>query len=174
MSIIGNKTINYAIYDRTDGWAKPVTETTSYKRPSLGMLTGTIEGGGINGEIELPALAQLEAMEFEIDLKKTNEDAITLFAPGSHKIEIRWANDAIDSATGKVMVGGNKEIIIYVPMSFDMGKVEKNETNDAKLKGQILYYQYIQGGVSLIEIDRLNNIFKINGVDYAASIRDAL
>ena len=72
------------------------------------------------------------------------------------------------------MVGGNKEIIIYVPMSLDMGKVEKNETNDAKLKGQILYYQYIQGGVSLIEIDRLNNIFKINGVDYAASIRDAL
>lgn len=172
--ILGNKSITYSVYDRTDGWPKPVGETTSYKRPSLEFLSDTLSGAGILGEIDMPTLSQLAAMEVELSLKKTNEDAIALFAPGTHELEIRWINDAIDTAGAKVIRSVNKDIIKCVPMSMDLGKVETNATNDASLKAQVLYFQYLQAGVTMVEIDRLNNVFKIGGVDYMAELRDAL
>ncbi len=172
--IIGNKTIQYAIYDRTNGRPEFVMDTSSYKRPPLEMLTDTQKGAGIMGELDLPTLGQLGSMESELVYKKTNKKSVEMFAPKMHEIEVRWVSDALDSSNGSVKTEAHKEIIKYIPKKFELGDIEANTANEATLTIEIYYYQYIVNGEALIEIDKLNNVLKFLGVDYTSSIRQAL
>lgn len=174
MSKISTKTIQYSVYDRTGGSAKFVEDTTSYTRPEIAMMTDGISGSGIMGEIDMPTLGQLDSMEVEVVLNKTNERAIEMFAPGAHTMETRWVTNVLDTATGSSTVQANKEIIKYLPKSLSLGDIENNETNEATLTGEVLTYQYIINGKTVIKIDKLNNVFSVNGKDYSLAIRAAL
>ena len=174
MPVLGNKTIQYSIFDRTNGRPEYVCDTQSYKRPSLEMLTDTVKGSGIMGEIDLPTIGQLGSMEAEIAFKKSNKKAIELFAQKSHHLEVRWASDMLNSSDGTMKVEAHKEIIKCIPKKLDLGSVETNTSNEGTITVEILYYQYIINGESVIEIDKLNNVFKVNGVDYNEQVRQAL
>lgn len=169
-----NKTIQYAIYNRKNGKADFITDTSSLKRPSIEAMTDTIKGAGIMGEIDLPTMGQLSAMEYEITFKNANKKAIELFGQETQHIEVRWVTDVLDTTTSKVTVKANKDIIKGVPKKIDLGSIEGNSNNEATLPLEILYFKHIQDGETLIEIDKLNNVFIINGVDYMAKIREAL
>lgn len=171
---IATKTIQYSIYDKTDGKTTFVEDTTSYTRPELAMLTDGVSGSGIMGEIDMPTQGQLDSMEVEVVLNKTNARVIEMFAPGAHKMEARWVTNVLNSATGKSAIQANKEIITYLPKTLAMGEVVNNETNEATLTGEVLTYQYIIDGKEVIKIDKLNNVFKVNGKDYSSAIRKAL
>lgn len=174
MSKIGTKTIQYSIYDRTNGKATFVEDTSSYTRPEIAMMSDGLTGSGIMGEIDLPTLGQLDSMEIEMNLNKTNERAIAMFAPGAHTVEVRWATNVLNTATGSSSVQANKEIVKYLPKTLGLGDIENNETNEGNLVGEVLTYQYIINGKTVIKIDKLNNVFIINGKDYSAAIRSAL
>lgn len=174
MSVIANKTINYSIYNKTSGKPVYIDDTKTYKRPSIEHLTDTLGGNGVMGEIDLPTITQLASMEGEIGLNKSNKKALELFSQMVHTLEIRWINDNLNSQVGKIQTDAHKEIIKVIPKKLDLGQIEKNSTNEITLTYEIVAYNYIQNGESMIEIDKLNNVFKILGVDYAASIREAL
>lgn len=171
---LSNKTIQYSIYNRSEGKAKLITDSASVKRPSIENMTETIKGSGIMGEIDFPTLLQIAAMEYEISFKNASKEAIELFAQKTQHLEIRWATDYLDTSTSKVSLRANKDIIQGVPKKIDLGSIETNAGNEATLPLEILYFKHIQDGETLIEIDKLNNVFIINGVDYAAPLREAL
>lgn len=171
---IATKTIQYSVYDKTNGGSKYVGDTATYTRPDIEMQTDGFTGAGIMGEIDFPTLGQLAAMEGELGFNKTNEQMVNLFAPGSHTIEVRWVTNVINSATGAVEVQGNKEIITFLPKSISLGDIEPNETNESSMTYEILAYQYLINGKSVMKIDKLNNVFIIGGKDYSAKIRDLL
>lgn len=171
---ISTKTIQYSVYDKTKGSAKYVEDTTTYTRPEIAMMSDGVSGAGIMGEIDMPTLAQLDSMEMELALNKTNERAIEMFAPGAHLMEVRWVTNVLDSSTGASKVQANKDIVKYLPKSLGLGDVENNETNEGTLAGEVISFQHIIDGKTVIHIDKLNNVFKINGKDYAAEIRKAL
>lgn len=175
MGKIATKTVQYAIYDKTNSKKSVyVDDTQSYTRPSIEMLSDEITGAGIMGEIDIPALGAIASMEGEITLNKTNEKAIALFTPTAHKIEIRWVTNVLDSKTGTSTTQANKEIITMLPKNLELGDIETNETNEGTLTFECLTYEYIVDGKSKIKIDKLNNVFIINGTDYSKKLRDAL
>lgn len=174
MSKISTKTIQYKIYDRTSGSAVFVEDTTSYTRPEIPMMTDGISGSGIMGEIDMPTLGQLDSMEIEVALNKTNERAVAMFAPGAHTMETRWVTNVLDTSTGSSKIQANKEIIKYLPKTLSLGDIENNETNEGTLTGEVLTYQHIIDGKTVIKIDKLNNVFIVNGKDYSSEIRSAL
>jgi P2 family phage contractile tail tube protein len=180
-----NKTVQYSIYEITESedvggvkgsavGLKRILDTTSVKRPSIETLTETISGAGIAGELDIPTTGQIGAMEYEISYNRTNKDAVRLFGQGIKHLEVRWVTDVLDSETGKINLCSNKEIIKAIPKKFDLGSVENNAANEATVALEITYYKYIQNGETLIEIDKLNNVIIINGVDYTKEIRKAL
>lgn len=172
--LMGNKTVQYAIYDRTNGRPDFICDTSSYKRPSIEMLTDSVKGAGIMGEIDLPTPGQIGPLEMEIAFKNSNKKAIDLFSQKSHDLEIRWATDVLDSSNGSVKISAKKDIIKCIPKKLDLGNIETNASNEGSLAAEIIYFQHIIDGESVIEIDKLNNVFKINGVDYSSTIRQAL
>lgn len=171
---IRNKTIQYSVYNRDGSKPKYVGDTNSYTRPSIENLTDTIAGAGLMGEVDLPAIGQLASMECELAFNKTNTEFVELAAPKAHKIEVRWVTDIVDSANSSIGIEANKEIMTVIPKSAELGDIEGNSTNEASITFEVLYYQYIIAGKSVLEIDKLNNVYKVNGVDYSAKIRNAL
>ena len=171
---MSNKTIQYSIYNRKEGKAKFIADTSSVKRPSIENMTETIKGAGIMGEIDFPTLLQLAAMEYEISFKNASKEAIELFGQETQHLEVRWATDYLDTSTAKVSIRACKDIIRGVPKKLELGTIETNAGNEATLPLEILYFKNIQDGEVLIEIDKLNNVFIINGVDYAKQLREAL
>lgn len=174
MSKLSTKTIQYSIYDRTSGVARYVDDTASYTRPDIEMMSDTIKGAGIMGEIDLPTLGAISAMSIEMSLNKTNKSAIELFSPGVHTIETRWVNNVMDASTGETGVQANKEIMKILPKTLGLGDIEANETNEGTFGAEVLTYEYIVDGKSILKIDKLNNVFIVNGKDYSKALRSAL
>lgn len=172
--IYGNKTVQYAVYNRKSGTAKFVQDTTTVKRPSLEYLSDTISGAGILGEIEMPSLAQLGPITEEIGLRRTNPNAVDLFAPGLQEVEVRWVTDVLDTSTGKVTVSPCKEIIKGYAKSLEGGSLENNASQEGNLVLEVVYHKFIQDGDAMWEIDKLNNVFNVRGVDYAQDLRNNL
>ena len=170
----GNKTIQYSIYDRTEGKPVFVTDTTSLKRPDLSNMTETITGAGIMGEVDLPTLGQLAAMSYEITFKRSNKNAVVFFGQKTQHFETRWATDVLDASNAKIGISACKEIVKAIPKSLGLGSLESNSANETTVAMEVIYYKFIQDGETLIEIDKLNNVFIIDGWDYAAQIREAL
>lgn len=172
--IHNNKTIQYAVYNRSSGSSKFVGDTTTVTRPNLELLTDTISGAGILGEIDMPTIAQLASMIYEIALRKQNDDAISLFEQKTQEIEVRWVSDLVDSASGNSSVIANKDIVKGRPKSISGGSIENNTTNETTVALEVFYLKHIQNGITKYEIDKLNNVFIINGIDYGKIIRDNL
>ena len=95
-------------------------------------------------------------------------------SPGTHELETRWVTDTIDTSTGAASVSANKEIVKGFAKSLEGGTLENNASQEANLVLEVAYYKYIQDGETLIEIDKLNNVFLVNGVDYGQAVRDNL
>ena len=87
---------------------------------------------------------------------------------------IRDSTDTIDTSTGAASVSANKEIVKGFAKSLEGGNLENNASQEANLVLEVAYYKYIQDGETLIEIDKLNNVFLVNGVDYGQAVRDNL
>ena len=172
--IHNNKTVQYAVYNRSSGSPKFVGDTTNLTRPNKELLTDTIKGAGILGEIDMPTMAQLASMTYEIGLRKENDGAIELFEQKMQEIEVRWVSDGIDSTTGKSFVIANKDIVKGMPKSLSGGPIENNTANESTVALEVIYIKHIQNGVTKYEIDKLNNVLIINGVDYSKQIRDNL
>lgn len=168
------KTIQYKVYRRVNGTPWHIFDTSSYKRPSFENLTDTWSGSGVNGEIDMPTMAQLGSTEIELGFKNVNDNAYVLYGQELQEIEVRWVVDEVDPKTGKIKMVAKKDIVKFYPKGLDGGSVEVNAPNEGTLKGEAIYFKHIENGRALIEVDKLGNVFKIKGVDYAASIREAL
>ena len=172
--IYGNKTLQYAVYDRTEGRAQFVQDTTTVTRPSIELLTDTIKGAGILGEIDMPALGQIGSLNYEIGLRRTNPRAVALFAQKTHELEVRWVTDVVDSNNAKIGTSANKDIFKGVSKKMEGGTLENISAQETTLGFEVVYFKHIQDGKTMVEIDKLNNVLIVDGIDYAKEIRDNL
>jgi P2 family phage contractile tail tube protein len=171
---IGNKVINYSVYAKIDNKTKYIQDTTNLQMPSFENLTDSIKGAGILGEIDFPTLAQVGSLSFATTFRNITSDEIMLYIPKAQDIEVRWAIDKYDSTNNKIGIESHKAFIKGVPKKFEAGKIEPNASQESTIELEVLYYSHLIDGKTVLEVDKLNNVFKVNGVDYASDIRGAL
>lgn len=169
---IKNKTIDFSVYDRSNGSADKIGNTTDITLPSIEKITDTIKGAGIIGEIDMPTLGQLSSMETEISLRVSDDKFATLAA--ASKIEYRWVTDAYDTSSGKARVVANKAFLTVTNKKADEGKIEPGASQDGSLSFEVIAYQRICDGKEIINIDKLNGIYKLNGKDMYSDISQYL
>ena len=167
-NIISNKVIAYNVYNRENNKSVKVGDTTEVTLPEIEELTDTISGAGILGEIDLPTLGQIGSLSLEIAFRSSNQETLSLL--GSNNIEIRWVNDAIDTSTGKTKTIANKAFLTVKRKKFAEGKLEAGAAQDGSVEFEVLAYRRIMDGKEVLNIDKLNNIYKINGIDQLTDI----
>lgn len=141
--------------------------------PPLGRKMEAYRGGGMNGPVKVDLGMSDDGIQFEwktggldlISLKQfgaVNASAVALRFSGPFQ-----QDDTDEVSTVEVVVRGRHENI-------EMGEAKAGEDTEHIIKTTCSYYKLTVDGTEIIEIDLINFIEKVNGVDMLAKQRTAL
>lgn len=125
------------------------------------------------GTLELPMLAQIEAMEASVTKKGYDEGLANLAAPEAANLEFRFVQDVID-ADNVSKPEGCKAFMRVVPKTLPGSDLEPGSVGDTQITFAVSRYQLFVGGVEVCLIDQLKGIQRIDGKDYAKSVNSLL
>ena len=163
-------TINFMVWEG----ANRFVGVASVKLPDINQIIATVSGAGIAGRIEVPISGQLEPMETTLNFNAYGFEVARLRAPGRHDIELRPAVQNEDKVAGEIVVGGEKHVMVIVPKNLSGATIAPASARETSLVAAVRYWAHFIDGAMVHEIDPLNHIFVIDGVDYAAPVRRAL
>lgn len=146
-------------------------EASSVTLPPLTRKTEEWRGGGMFAPVKLDM--GLEALELEATFGGPMRDILRQFGVfgvagvylrfvGAYQQQDTGAHDAIE-----IIVRGRHDEIA-------MGEAKPGEISEFTVKTALAYYKLIWNGRTEIEIDPLNRIFLVNGIDQLAERRTAL
>lgn len=146
-------------------------EVPEVNLPKLSRKTEDYRGGGMNGPIKLDG--GMEGMEMEWTAAGYLREVFAQF--GTLKVDgvlLRFngalqADDMERPQTLEVVVRGRHTEI-------DPGKAKAGDNTEVKIKTALSYYKLTLDGELLVEIDFVNMIENIGGVDRLAEVRAAL
>lgn len=163
-------TINFAIYEDSTEFLGMSKVTL----PDLTYLTQSISGAGIAGNIEAVLLGHFEAMTLGLAFRNTTKQVVRLAEPRRHNIDLRVAQQDEDTVKGAVAVRNVKHVMVVIPKSTKGGTVAPATPTDGSGEYAVRYWATYIDGKKVQEIDPMNFICYINGVDYLADVRKAL
>ena len=144
---------------------KMIGTTAELELPEVKMKTGTVEGMGISGEIDSPTIGQFESMEQTINFNTLYSSAMDMLSPlKTVELTIRAAQQVYDKEGGYTFKGLRVK-------NFKPGKVKKSETMDASITIELTYILIEVDGSVMLEIDKLNGVYKTNDTDMLAEVR---
>ena len=142
--------------------------------PEIGFITEELKGAGIAGTIDMPTPGQVESMELKLTWRVIAGDRSELLEQRTHNITLRQANQHYDAGTGRFKVEPVVIDVRGIPKGSESGSLEGASHVEATNTFECVYYKETVGGKVKTEIDKLNDICVINGVDMLADVRSAL
>lgn len=170
INVVRDKLINFEVYiagGRKLGMADITLPTIEY-------MTATLSGAGIGGEIEMPTPGHTSSMELEINWRTLNEDTTKLLAMKAHDLEIRGSIELYDAGTGEIKSEAIKINVRTLPKKGDSGSFKPADHTDTKSTLETIYLKVAIAGKVVLEIDKLNYIHYVDGVDYLAGVKSDL
>jgi hypothetical protein len=162
--------INFAVFE--DGVEH--LGMASVDLPDLTHLTQTISGAGIAGNVETVIKGHVDTMTMTLHFRTTTKNSIKLSAPGRHTIELRAAQQDEDPVSGTLKTVAVKHVFVVIPKVDRGGSVAPAAPTDGSGDYSVRYWKTSIDGQVVREIDPLNFICTINGVDYLEDVRKAL
>ena len=108
----------------------------------------------------------------EIDFNVLYSSAMDMLSPLSVvNLTLRAAQQVYDK-TGGYAFKGLRVVEMGRVKTFNPGKVEKGEGMEAKVMLELTYLLVENDGSPLLEVDKLNGVYKVNGVDMLAGISE--
>lgn len=138
--------------------------------PEINEKTSTISGVGINGEIDSPTIGQFESMEQEVQFNTLYSSAVDMLKPKTNvNLTFRAAQQVYDK-NGGYSFKGLRIVEMGRVKKFKPGKIEKGEGMEASITLELTYLLIEVDGVVLLEIDKLNSVYRVSGEDQLAEI----
>lgn len=167
---VENGVTNFAVYeDATEYYG--MAEVTL---PEISSLTEEIKGAGISGVLPGAFVGHFEALTLSLNFRSVTGDALKLLEPRNHQIDLRASQQVWNSAAGRYTQTKVKHLLLVTPTKFSPGKLAPASPAEASGEYAASYFATFINGVKKMEIDILNFIFFVNGVDYLEEVRKAL
>jgi P2 family phage contractile tail tube protein len=170
MSKIPGKLIDYTSYK--DG--KERLGTVDVTLPNFDSLSQTLSGAGIMGEIDSSTIGQFGSQTITLNWRTLEKSMITLLAPGMHALDFRGGQEVTDSATGDVKTVGVRVSVRARHKGGGIGKLAPNSSTESTNEMEVYYIKIFIDEKAVLELDKLNYIFIVDGVDYLATLRRQL
>ena len=162
---------NFRLY--YDG-AKDMMGVVDVTVPDIEPLNASLKGAGILGEITVPIIGHIGPLAMTINFRTISQDVNLFNMPIPHVVDLRGAMQVQDTASGvrKIMPvrisgqGSTKKT--------SFGKFAVGEGNDSSVELELTRFNLMIDGVENILIDKLNNIYVVNGVDCLEGMNKAL
>lgn len=162
---IPEKLINFRVYLEGD----PVNGVADVELPKLKSMTTTVEGAGIFGQVESPVLGHLEAISVTVNFRMMGDGASKLMAPKAHLLDFRGSQQISDA--GSYSTKPMRLTMKGTPTEVDLGKLKVGESTESSIQFSVSYLKLYVDGVEWIEVDQFNGVYRVDGVDYSASVR---
>lgn len=164
---IPEKINDYNVY--LDG-NKMIGVAASATLPEVNMMTSTVSGVGVSGELDSPTIGQFESMEQEIQFNTLYSSAMDMLNPLSTvNLTFRAAQQVYDK-TGGYAFKGLRVVEMGRVKKLNPGKIEKGESMEATVTMELTYIMIEVDGKQLLEVDKLNGVYKVNGIDMLAGV----
>lgn len=162
--------INFAVYEDSVEYVGMAGVTL----PNLAAIVQTLSGAGIAGNVEVPVLGHYDVMSLTLNFRTTTEHSVRLSEPRRHNIDLRMAQQIEDTVAGEVKVQSIKHVLVVVPKTDTGGTVAPAAPTNGSGEYSVRYWATYIDGAKVREIDPLNFICEVNGVDYLADVRKAI
>lgn len=141
--------------------------------PKLARKMEAYRGGGMNGPVEVDLGFSDDGLVVEFTQGGLDVITIKQFAAATATaVPLRWTGAYQQDDTGETV---SVEIVARGRVKeIDMGEAKPGEDTEHKFTVTCSYYKLIVDGEEILEIDHLNFIEKVNGVDRLAEQRKAL
>ena len=166
---ISTKLTDYNIYNEGEMLIGTNGEVTL---PDLEAVTSEIGGAGIAGTMEDPTPGYFGSLEIELKFRTVSEESSRLMIPQAHTLTLRAAQT--NPATGTNSQEGLKVVCRGVPKSYSVGTFKQGEPTETTTKLELSYIKITRGSVVVLELDKFNHIFVVEGIDYMKEIRDLI
>lgn len=162
--------INFAVYEDGVEYVGMATATL----PNLSAIVQTLSGAGIAGNVEVPVLGHYDVMSLTLNFRTTTEQSVCLSEPRRHNIDLRVAQQIEDTVAGEVKVQSVKHVLVVVPKTDTGGSIAPAAPTNGSGEYSVRYWATYIDGAKVREVDPLNFICEVNGVDYLADVRKAI
>lgn len=141
--------------------------------PEVTNLTDTIEGAGTGGNLEIPVIGLTDTMNIQIPYTTLSKDAFAMMNPNeAADLLLSGAIQGMDSGTGKVGYTQLSIAVRGVVKTFTPGSVKAGAKMESSVTLSLSYYKIVIDGTTMLEIDKLNGVYIVNGEDVLREVRN--
>lgn len=169
MKTIPTKINKYSVYNAGNRLLGMGDEMTL---PDFEASSETVTGAGILGEIDDPTVGYFTNQEIEIPFRVLDGEAVDMLdMTKAVQLEIRGGQQTTNSA-GDIEFRQIRVVVRGRSAKLSTGKVKAGNPMDTSVTLTVLYILIELDGSPVLELDKLNEVFKINGVDVLADLKE--
>lgn len=140
--------------------------------PELEAMTETVEAAGVLGEIETPATGHFGSAKVTIPFAVLHEDVFKLVdTTKALELTLRGSEQFMDRKTGNTEDIPVKIVIRGKATTNTLGTLAKGKKGEPEIEIETLYIKCDVNNSTVLELDKLNFKFVVNGTDLMAKIR---
>lgn len=160
---------NFNVYNKGNAL---IGVSGSVTLPSFDAITETISGAGILGEYETSIVGNYSSISQEVPFRVLDKDIFSIMDPTKLvDLTFRASQQSTVKSTGAIDYKGMRVVERGRFKNFDPGKLELGKQMDAKVTMELMYILIEVGGKTMLEYDKLNSVFTVNGVDLLKKVR---
>ncbi|TYS66371.1 phage tail protein [Bacillus infantis] len=167
-NVIPEKIGNFNVYDDTE---KLMGLTGEITLPNLEAMTETISGAGMLGEIDSANPGHFGSLSIEIPFRVLYQKSFSLLKYTGRNFYLRANQQSYDATTGRLVQSGVKITLRTAPKGLNLGKFANGASSETTNTLEILYIKIEVAGVVVLELDKLNFVYIVDGEDMLADIK---
>lgn len=140
--------------------------------PEFEAAASTISGAGILGEIDDPTIGYFGNQEMEIPFRVLDKEATNMLdMTKAVRLTIRGAVQTTNSE-GDIDVKPVRVVVRGRSAKFAPGKFKAGDAMETTVTLTVIYILIEVDNEPVVELDKLNEVYKVNGVDVLAKIKE--
>lgn len=139
--------------------------------PDFEAISEAISGPGILGEIDDPTIGHFGSQELEIPFRTVIDSMFDMMNPGDQVNLTLRGSIQVSTPGGGVDYTGMRVIVRGKCKSITGGTVKQGAAMGSSIKLELTYIRIDLDSKPKVELDKLNSVYKINGVDILAKAR---
>ena len=166
---IPSKINSYNVYNDAERLIGVGDEVTL---PDFEAMAETISGAGILGELDDPTVGHFSNMEMEIPFRVLDREATDMLdMTKAVRLTLRAAQQAL-TVEGDTEFRSMRVVVRGKSATLAMGSVQNANPMESSVTLNVSYIRIEVDGTTLVELDKINPTFKVNGVDLLQKVRE--
>ncbi|GIO09670.1 phage major tail tube protein [Brevibacillus reuszeri] len=171
VNTVPERLTNFRIY--LDG-SNDLKGVADLQLPSFEPMTDTVKGAGIGGEYEAPTIGHFQSMKLTINWRSVTREMFSLLRQKGQRLDCRGAFQDYDAGKATRVTRSVRVVVQGPTTKVDPGKYEVGSSSDGSAEIEVMYLKIEIEGRTVVELDKLNFVFMVDGEDQFADVRKAL